>query len=190
MFLQKSPPPAPAGTYIVPMSDRRIVKANPHATPLMLDIVESTSFLPGGDLFRARFVEMLSSQAAAQLSFGSCEYYLGFEDHFPFGFVGLTPLDDCGELRGPFLYRDYLGQGCGEYLLSQIHDLARNRELHLLYSLIPEDAQKAQSFLIRNGFELISTDPQFIRRWRDGLLADAQLEIGSALFARLIERET
>jgi GNAT superfamily N-acetyltransferase len=172
------------------MSERRIVKANPHAIPLMLDIVESTSFLPGGDLFRARFVEMLSSKSATQTSFGGCEYYFGFEDHFPFGLIGFAPLDDCGELRGPFLYRDYLGQGYGEYLLSQIHDLARNRELHLLYALIPEDAQKAQSFLFRNGFELISTDPQFIKRWRDGLLADTQLETGTTLFARLIERET
>lgn len=171
------------------MSERRIVKANPHAISLMLDIVESTAFLPGADRLRADFMEWFSSQAAAQLSFGGCEYYLGFEDHFPFGFVGLKPLDDCGELRGPFLYRDYLGKGYGEYLLSHIHDLARNRELHLLYSLIPEDAQKAQSFLLRNGFELISADPQFIKRWRDGLLADSQLEVGSALFARLIEHE-
>jgi len=172
------------------MSERRIVKANPHAIPLMLDIVESTAFLLGAEQLRKRFIEMLSSQAATQTSFGSCEYYLAFEDHFPFGFVGLAPLDDCGELRGPFLYRDYLGQGYGEYLLSQIHDLARSRELRLLYALIPADAQKAQSFLVRNGFELVSADSQFIKRWRDGLLADACLETGTALFARLIESET
>jgi N-acetylglutamate synthase-like GNAT family acetyltransferase len=172
------------------MSERRIVKANTHAIPLMLDIVESTAFLPGGDQLRARFVEMLSSQAATQTSFGSCEYFIAFEDHFPFGLVGLAPLDDCGELRGPFLYRDYLGQGYGEYLLSQIHDLARSRELRLLYALIPADAQKAQSFLVRNGFELVSADSQFIKRWRDGLLADAHLETGTTLLARLVERET
>jgi N-acetylglutamate synthase-like GNAT family acetyltransferase len=190
MFPKKSPPPVSAGTYIIPMSERRIVKANPHAIPLMLDIVESTAFLPGGDRLRAEFVEMLSSEAATQSSFGSCEYYIAFEDHFPFGFVGLAPLDDCGEVRGPFLYRDYLGQGYGEYLLSQIHDMARSRELRLLYALIPADAQKAQSFLVRNGFELISTDSQFIRRWRDGLLADACLETGTALLAQLVEHET
>lgn len=172
------------------MSERRTVKANPHAIPLMLDIVESTPFLPGADRLRARFVEMLSSQAPTQTSFGSCEYYLAFEDHFPFGFVGLAPLDDCGELRGPFLYRDYLGRGYGDYLLSQIHDVARSRELRLLYALIPTDARKAQSFLVRNGFESVSVDPEFIKRWRDGLLADTSLEIGMALFARLIERET
>jgi len=172
------------------MSERRIVKAGPHAIPLMLDIVESAAFLPGGDHLRTRFIEMLSSQAATQTSFGSCEYYLAFEDHFPFGFVGLKPLDDCGELRGPFLYRDYLGQGYGEYLLSQIHDMARGRALRLLYALIPADAPKAQSFLVRNGFELVSTDSQSIKRWRDGLLADACLETGTALFARLVEHET
>jgi N-acetylglutamate synthase-like GNAT family acetyltransferase len=190
MFPNKSSLPASERTYIIPMSERRIVKANPHAIPLMLDIVESTAFLPGGDQFRARFVEMLSSQAATQMSFGGCDYYLAFEDHFPFGFVGLAPLDDCGELRGPFLYRDYLGQGYGEYLLSQIHDLARDRELRLLYALTPADAQKAQSFLVRNDFELISTDSQFIKRWRDGLLAETALETDTALLARLIERET
>lgn len=172
------------------MSERRIVKANPHAIPLMLDIVESTAFLPGGSQLRARFVEMLSSQAATQTLFGSCEYYLAFEDHFPFGFVGLATLEDCGEVRGPFLYRDYLGQGYGEYLLSQIHDMARDRDLRLLFALIPADTLKAQSFLVRHGFELISTDSEFIRRWRDGLLADACLETGTALLARLVEHET
>jgi N-acetylglutamate synthase-like GNAT family acetyltransferase len=172
------------------MSERRIVKANTHAIPLMLDIVESTAFQPGGDQLRARFVEMLSSQTATQTSFGAYEYYLAFEDHFPFGFVGLAPLDDCGELRGPFLYRDYLGQGYGEYLLSQVHDMARSRELRLLYALIPAEARKAQSFLVRNGFELVSTDSQFIKRWRDGLLADACPQAGTALLARLVERET
>jgi len=172
------------------MPERRFVKANPHAIPLMLDIVESTAFLPGGDQLRARFIEMLSSQAATQMSFGGCDYYLAFEDHFPFGFIGLAPLDDCGELRGPFLYRDYLGQGYGEYLLSQIHDMARDRELRLLYALIPADVPKACNFLVRNGFELISTDSRFIKRWRDGLLADTSLEIGTTLLARLIERET
>jgi GNAT superfamily N-acetyltransferase len=190
MFLEKSQLSASSGTYIIPMPERRLVKANPHAIPLMLDIVESTAFLPGGDQLRARFVEMLSSQAATQMSFGGCEYYLAFEDHFPFGFVGLAPLDDCGELRGPFLYRDYLGQGYGEYLLSQIHDMARDRELRLLYALIPADAQKALNLLIRNGFDLVSTDPQFIKRWRDGLLADACLVTGTALLARLVERVT
>lgn len=190
MFPKKSSPPVSAETYIIPMSERRIVKANPHAIPLMLDIVESAAFLPEGDQLRARFIEMLSSRAATQTSFGSCEYYLAFEDHFPFGFVGLAPLDDCGELRGPFLYRDYLGQGYGEYLLSQIHDMARSKELRLLYALIPADAQKAQSFLVRNGFDLVSTDFQFIKRWRDGLLAETSLETGTALLARLIERET
>jgi GNAT superfamily N-acetyltransferase len=172
------------------MSERRIVKANPHAIPLMLDIAESTAFLPGGDRLRARFVEMLSSQSATQTSFGNCEYYLAFEDHFPFGFVGLAPLDDCAELHGPFLYRDFLGQGYGEYLLSQIYDLVRGRELRLLYALIPAEASKAQSFLVRNGFEFVSTDSQFIKRWRDGLLADVSLETGTAMLARLIERET
>jgi GNAT superfamily N-acetyltransferase len=190
MFLKKSPPPSSAGTYIIPMSERRIVKAGPHAIPLMFDIVESTAFLPGADQLRARFVEMLSSQAATQTSFGSCEYYLAFEDHFPFGFVGLAPLDDCGELHGPFLYRDYLGQGYGDYLLSQIYDIARDRELRLLYALIPADAQKAQSFLAHNSFELVSTDSQFIKRWRDGLLAETCLETGTVLLARLVECET
>ena len=166
------------------------MKANPHAIPLMLDIVESTTFLPGGDQLRARFVERLSSQAATETSFGGYEFYLAFEDHFPFGFVGLAPLDDCGELRGPFLYRDYLGQGYGEYLLSQIYDMARDRELRLLYAMIPVDALKARSFLVRNDFELVSTDSQFIKRWRDGLLADARLETGTVLLARLVERET
>jgi hypothetical protein len=59
-----------------------------------------------------------------------------------------------------------------------------------LYALIPADSQIAQSFLVRNGFELVSADSEFIKRWRDGLLADACVETGMALFARLVERET
>ncbi|GEM_PF-1940077 len=175
--------------YIAPMPERRIVRANHHAIPLLIDIVESTAFLPGGDKLRTRFIDELSSHAATQTSFGAGEYYLGFADHLPFGFVGLTPLDDCAELRGPCLYRDYLGQGYGGYLLSEIVNISCRRELHLLYELIPTGAQEAWSFLIRNDFELISTDSPFIKRWRDGLLADLPVEDGTALFARLIGRE-
>ena len=172
--------------YIVSMPERRLVKANPHAVPLMLDIVESTLSLPSGGALHRQVIDGFASQSATETSFGQCEYFLGFEEHFPFGFVGLKALDDCGEFCGPFLYRDYVGKGLGDYLMTEIIRLARAEEMRLLFTMIPRDATRAQDFLIRNDFESISGDAGFIKRWRDGLLADRPLESGMVLFARLI----
>lgn len=169
------------------MPERRIVKANSHAVPLIMDIVESAAFLPGVDLLERRLSERLTSSSATGSSLGPCEYFLGFEDHFPFGFVGFAPLEDCGELIGPFLYRDCLGKGLGEYLLNQVCEIVRLQDLRLLFALISSDSQKAENFLIRNGFEHVSADAEFIKRWRDGLLADTVLEPGTLLFARIID---
>ena len=145
-----------------------------------------TLSLAGGDVLHRLLIAGFASKSATETSFGQCEYFLGFEDHFPFGFVGLKAVDDCGEFCGPFLYRDYVGKGLGNYLLTEITRLARTKELRLLLTMIPCQADRAQDFLIRNGFELISGDAEFISRWRDGLLADRQLESGTVLFARLV----
>lgn len=173
-------------TYICIMPDCRIVKANPHAIPLMLDMVDSTNYLPGGDRLAESFAERLAAVSATLSSFGSAEYFLGFEDHYPFGFAGFAAIDDCAELIGPFLYRDYLGKGLGVFLLNQICDTVRLRELRLLFALIPSEASQAEGFLIRSGFETVSADPEFIKRWRDGLLAEIRLEERVVLLARLI----
>ena len=168
------------------MPERRLVKANPHAVPLMLDIVESTLSLPGGDALHRQLIDGFASQSATETSFGQCEYFLGFEEHFPFGFVGLKAVDDCAEFCGPFLYRDYIGKGLSDFLMTEVIRLARGEELRLVFTIIPREATNAQDFLIRNDFELISGDAEFIKRWRDGLLANRPLETGTILFARLV----
>ncbi len=168
------------------MGERRFVKANPHAIPLLLDIMDSTADLGGGSLHQSQLIQDMSSHPAAEATLGAGEYYLGFEDHFPFGFVGLKALDDCGELCGPFVYHDYLGKGYGEFLFAQILEIAREKDLRLLFTMIPKASDNARDFLFRNGFDLISSDLELVKRWRDGLLAERKLETNAILLARLI----
>jgi N-acetylglutamate synthase-like GNAT family acetyltransferase len=171
------------------MPDRRFVKANPHALPLMLDIVESTASLAGGSALHAQLIDELSSQAVSQASFGGTDFYLGFEEHFPFGFAGIESVDDAGRLYGPFVYRDYVGKGYGNYLFQEIVNVATDKGLRLVFALIPAEAVTARSFLSQRNFDLISADPDFIKRWRDGLLAEMELEPEVVLWARLTGSE-
>jgi N-acetylglutamate synthase-like GNAT family acetyltransferase len=166
---------------------RRISKANSHAVPLLMDIIESTAYMPGVDLIKNRLTATLASGSADDLSLGSCNHFIVFEDHFPLGFIGLSPMEDCGEIIGPCLYRDCFGRGLGEHLLEHLFSIARLRELRLLFVLAGADAPHAASFLVRQGFEPVSSDHEFIKRWRDGLLADIPLQPATTLFARLLD---
>jgi N-acetylglutamate synthase-like GNAT family acetyltransferase len=171
------------------MPERKCVRANPHAVPLMLDILESTAEFPDNDILARQLAEEIGSHSASSLSFGEVDFFLGFEDHFPFGLVGLKTLDDCGRLYGPFLYRDYLGRGLGSYLFAEILAVARDQELRLLFALAPIKSDQARNFYLRSGFDQISSDPEFIGRWREGILADLQIASATALFARLVAED-
>ena len=170
------------------MPDRRIVKASARATPLLLDIVESTAHLTESTLHTRRVEDAIEAASATDLSLGHCSYFIGFEDHLPFGFIGLGAREECGEVVGPYLYRDYLRKGYGSFLVNHLLEIAEDIDLHIFFVLASQNDPSIVPFFTHNGFEVISDDPEVISRWRDGLLADHELVRGSILLARLVDR--
>lgn len=167
------------------MPDRRILKASDRAVPLLLDIIQSTKSLTEGSLASITLLSN-SSESSDQVAVpNTAEFFIGFEDHLPFGFVGTIPLEDCGELKGPYLYRDYLHKGYGAFLLNYVVEQARSRKIRVLFLLIQSAAGLDVNFFRRNGFEIISDDVQYMRRWHDGLLAARSIPAGSILLARI-----
>ena len=171
------------------MSEIRYSNANVHALPLLLDIIDSTTFLFEDFRPSWRLHEEIEAASATGLSLGRGEYIIGFQDHSPFGFVGLYENEECGELFGPFLYRDYFRKGLGTLLFHEICNLARSKEMTIIYSLLPNNATWAISFFTHCGFESISDEPEIIKRWCDGLLADKKIPEYSLLMAILLEPE-
>lgn len=168
------------------MPDRRIVKASNHALPLLRDIIDSTSFLIKDSPAHGSIPGILEPSFGGDYSPESQEYFVGFEDHLPFGFVGFAPEEDCAEVFGPFLYRDFLHRGCGTCLLGYLIDLAKSRNIRVLYLLMPIRDERAIAFFSRNGFEVVSDSPEFIKRWRDGLLAARPIADGAILLAQVL----
>lgn len=168
------------------MSSRRVSKANQHARVLLQDIADSTRWLYETpeleDYPTDNFSALFEHPHALRR-----DYFIGFEKHIPFGYVGLQVLDDAAEVIGPYLYREYLGQDYGKYLLEYVIDVARAREAGIAFSLAPSWATWAVNFLSRNGFDPVSSEPEFIRRWHDGRLASRELPEGTVLFASIVE---
>ncbi len=168
------------------MSTRRVTKANQHARVLLQDIADSTSWLYETPALELRPVDDFSSLFEHPHAMRR-DYFIGFEKHIPFGYVGLQVLDEAAEIVGPFLYREYLGQDYGRYLLEYVLDIARAREAGIAFTLTPCQATWAVNFFSRNGFDPVSSELEFIKRWHEGLLADRELPPETVLFARIVE---
>ena len=171
------------------MPDRRVVKANHHAVPLLLDIAESTTSLydEAGQAYAALFEKL--EFGSEDLDVTGTEFFIGFEDHTPFGFVGLTKIEDCGELIGPYLYREYLRRDYGDFLAEYAIDVARTRELRILIVLVRTSSYKLIDFFARNDFDVVSDETDFIKRWRDGILEEMEIAEGTSLLVQILGSE-
>ncbi|MCK4857590.1 MAG: hypothetical protein KAT58_06465, partial [candidate division Zixibacteria bacterium] len=111
------------------MAEKRLARAGQHAIPLILDIIDSTFYLYGEILEPEELAprEITAKQVVGWLKRG--EYRIGFENFMPFGFVGCEAMADCCRLIGPYLYREYLGQEYGKFLLDAGIRWARDRNL-------------------------------------------------------------
>ena len=168
------------------MSSRRVTKANQHARILLQDIADSTRWLYETPQFEDHQADDFASLYEHPHALRR-DYFIGFEKHIPFGYVGLQVIEETAEIVGPFLYREYLGQDFGKYLLEYAVDVSRAREAGIIFTLVPGDATWAVNFFSRNGFDPVSSDPEFVKRWHDGLLAARELAAGIVLFACMIE---
>jgi GNAT superfamily N-acetyltransferase len=172
--------------YIAEMSSRRVTKANHHARVLLQDIADSTRWLYETPQLEEYPPDNFSSLYEHPHALRR-DYFIGFEKHIPFGYVGLQVLDEAAEIVGPFLYREYLGQDYGKYLLDYALDVARAREAGIAFTLVPSGADWAANFFSRNGFDPVSAEVEFLRRWHEGVLAARELPGGIVLFASLVD---
>jgi GNAT superfamily N-acetyltransferase len=172
-----------------PMEEtRRVIRATRRAVPLLTDIISSTSYLYAEVLPAEELAWPPNAQERIRAEITSADYLIGFEHNLPFGFVGIEKIEACCRLIGPYLYREYLGKGYGEFLLDFGIKLASATGLNPIFLLVHRQATWATAFFGRHGFEQISDDPEFIRRWRDGILADYPLPGNQVLMARLLDR--
>ncbi len=169
------------------MSEKRVIRATGRALTLLADIVASTSYLYAAALPPEEYTQVVGNEEKIKARLSVGDYLIGFEDHIPFGFVGAERVEDCCRLIGPCLYREYLGRGYGHYLLDYGIKLARATGLNPVYQLIHHRADWAVSFFAHWGFEQVSDDIEFIKRWHDGLLADKSVPENHLLMASLLD---
>lgn len=169
------------------MPDHRFTRARSRAATLVQDILDSTAHFyhpwipPEAYAPLPRDLDILAELLEQGI------YWVGFQKFLPFGFVGLAPNEGAGRVIGPYLYRDYLGQGHGKQLLDKALAGAKELKLNPVYVLPHKEASWALSFYRRWGFEVIAEDPEFIARWRDGLLAGEEIPADHILMATLRE---
>jgi GNAT superfamily N-acetyltransferase len=169
------------------MSERRVIRATGRALTLLADIVASTSYLYAATLPPDEYTRVIGGEERIKEQLSVGDYLIGFEEHLPFGFVGAEKVEESCRLIGPFLYREYLGRGYGRFLLEYGIKLARGTGLNPIYQLIHRKADWAVNFFTHWGFEQISDDVEFIRRWHDGLLADKSVPENHLLMALLLD---
>ncbi len=167
------------------MPDVRYLRAGPRALPLLQDLLEQTlAPLPPdiAAMWADDFAELLIESDEP-----GTVYILGFSDHSPLGYVKCILDDQTLEICGPFLYPEFDSAASARGLLDQVCELARFRQRCLIYCICPQPLLTVLEALREAGFEELAAEREFIKRWRDGLLADHLLAQNCLLFALLLE---
>jgi hypothetical protein len=167
------------------MTDIRIARAGPHSLALLTDIRDnaarhiSPELVP---LFRNSFDDLYEHATEC-----SVHYFLGFADHRPFGYVRLAIEEGEAEISGPRFYPEYQTPIYTSSLLEFAIAFLQKQSVRMVYSLArPANTAELEGYADAL-FEDISDDPEFVRRWHDGILADRAIPSGTRLFVRLLE---
>jgi GNAT superfamily N-acetyltransferase len=169
------------------MSEKSFTRARRNAATLVADIIDSTAHFYYPWIPPDAYAPLPRELDALEVELEQGIFWIGFEKNFPFGFVGISAREGAGRLIGPYLYRDYLGQGYGKALLDKALETVQELGLNPAYALAHREAEWALNFYRRWGFEVVSDDPEFIARWCDGLLANEQIPNDHLLLATLTE---
>jgi GNAT superfamily N-acetyltransferase len=169
------------------MSRWRVVIARERAAVLLMDIVDSTAHFYEPFYGPGQYQPLPNDVRALAKKIREGLYLVGFERFIPFGFVGVEGVEDTSRLVGPYLYRDYLGEGYGKFLLDRAMESIQLTAEKLVHTLVHNRAHWAIGFFKRWGFEPISDQPEFIKRWHDGVLAAEAVLPQHMLMARLTD---
>lgn len=169
------------------MSDLRIVRAGQHALTLLSDIRENAEHGLGEETTR------LTSDSYTELHDHATEcsthYFLGFEDHMPFGYVRISiDYHEC-EIVGPYLYPDYNRHELQHALIEHALEYMQKLKVRLTYVLVPLAYTGLAEAFLSSHFEDISDNVEFIKRWHDGVLAQRAIPGNTRLFARLLDSD-
>lgn len=167
------------------MPELRIVRAGKHAVTLLADIRENAV----RDLNDAlnHFANDDYAGLHEHASECSTHYFIGFENHLPFGYIRISIDDGECEVIGPYLYPDYLRSELQAALIEFAVEYMQNLKVRLVYALVLTAIPGAMEAFSGARFEDISNDPQFIKRWHDGILAHRAVPPEMQLFARILE---
>ncbi|MBK7093150.1 MAG: hypothetical protein IPH59_15795 [bacterium] len=169
------------------MSNLRIVRAGQHALTLLVDIRENAERELSEDTL------LLTTDSYSELrehaTESSTHYFLGFEDHMPFGYVRISiEYGEC-EIVGPYLYPDYNRHELQILLIEHALNFMHNQKVRLAYVLVPMAYTGSAEAYSSSHFEDISDNAEFIKRWHDGVLAHRPIPNNTRLFARLLDSE-
>ena len=167
------------------MNDIRIVRAGPHALTLLADIRENA--LRNGPSEIREFLFDDYGELHEHATETSTHYFTGFRDHSPYGYL-LACIDDKeAELKGPFLYPEYLEPALPLQLVEHAIHFLQGLKVQLIYTLVPSGCLESQSAFSDTQFEDLSSDTEFLQRWHDGILAHRRIPADTKLFVRLLE---
>ena len=167
------------------MSDLRIVRAGQHALTLLSDLRENAE--DGLSEETIRLTSDNYSELHDHATECSTHYFIGFADHLPFGYVRISIDEGEGEVTGPYLYPDYLRSELQAALIEFAVDYMQDLKVRLVYALVLTAIPGTIEAFSSARFEDLSCDPQFIKRWHDGILAHRAVPPETQLFARILE---
>jgi hypothetical protein len=167
------------------MTDIRIARAGPHALALLTDIRDNAARQSSSELApsdRNSFDDLYEHATEC-----SVHYFLGFADHRPFGYLRLAIEEGEAEISSPRFYPEYQSPIYTSSLLEFAIAFLQKQSVRMVYSLTrPANDTELEGY-VDALFEDISDDPEFVRRWHDGILADRPIPAGTKLFVRLLE---
>ncbi len=150
------------------MPEVRIVRAGKHAVTLLADIRENAV----RDLNDAlnHFANDDYAGLHEHASECSTHYFIGFENHLPFGYIRISIDDGECEVIGPYLYPDYLRSELQAALIEFAVEYMQNLKVRLVYALVLTAIPGAMEAFSGARFEDISKTPSLSN---DGMTASS-----------------
>lgn len=98
------------------------------------------------------------------------DFYIGSVDGESVGTISLQYFGDCAYLGYIYLDVKHVGKGYGHELMDFAENVARKRGMRKLALIAHPDATWAKRAYLKYGFEIVETEEERVKAWRDGAL--------------------
>lgn len=99
-------------------------------------------------------------------------FFIGSHEDQDVGTISLQFFGDCAYLGYIYLDVEHVGNGFGRDLISYAEAIARKRDMQKLVLIAHPEATWAKRAYLKYGFEIIESDPERVKAWRDGMLEE------------------